>query len=40
MILDGQSIEFIRYLCTSSLAFIGIVDEAIGLLEKVEGKLF
>jgi len=34
MIIDGQSIEFLLYLCKSKFAFNGIVDEATELLGK------
>lgn len=34
MIIDGQSIEFLLYLCKSKFAFRGIVDEATELLTK------
>ena len=39
MIIDGQSIEFIRYLCKSQKAFEEMVQEAMGLLIKADGKL-
>lgn len=36
MIIEGQSIEFLLYLCNSRNAFNGIVSEASALLEKHE----
>ena len=36
MILDGQTIEFILYLCSNKVAFYNIVDEALSLIEKSE----
>lgn len=36
MILDGQTIEFILYLCSNKAAFYNIVDEALTLIEKSE----
>ena len=36
MIIEGQSIEFLLYLCNSRNAFFGIVTEATQLLEKHE----
>jgi hypothetical protein len=39
MIIDGQSIEFIKYLCKSQKAFEEMAQEAMGLLIKTDGKL-
>lgn len=36
MILDGQTIEFILYLCSDKVAFYNIMDEALALIEKSE----
>jgi hypothetical protein len=36
MILDGQTIEFVLYLCSNKAAFYNIMDEALLLIEKSE----
>ena len=36
MILDGQTIEFLLYLCSNKEAFYNIMDEAVSLIEKSE----
>ena len=38
MIIEGQSLEFLLYLCNSRNAFNGIVGEASALLEKHESE--
>lgn len=38
MIIEGQSIEFLLYLCNSRSAFNGIVSEATALLAKHESQ--
>jgi len=34
MILDGQTLEFLLYLCSDRKAFVEIVGEAVTLIEK------
>jgi hypothetical protein len=38
MILDGQSVDFILFLCSNKAAFYNIVEEALLLIEKSEKK--
>ena len=39
MLIDGQSIEFLRYMCASQKAFEEMIQEAMKLLIDAEGKL-